>query len=358
MQNTPPISDAAHEVIRALGLTGGERDPQQEDAGADFDLEIVLEPPASSTPAEPAPPAGSVPALCPVWKRGHCTRQDWCPKRHPRPSPDDGALPAVGHAAARAALRYGVAQGWILVETARGSVNLQEAVDRVAHTGQAEVALPPRTGRGDRRRALRIGAGPGSKHCPRGAPRIPRAARAPTVDYQGVNPSTGVALPHVGGARCHVAPGTRGRPNRHRGGNRPGPPRLAGRPGFPVAQAPGRPPSGARAGGVQPRGNPPAAPRQEGTPLPADWHGPGRPAKLQVALGRRGGATATGPLGPPAVVLTHGHPGPCRPSRQGDLPGVARSRSYPAWPCSTACRRERPGYGGGRMTGARARISP
>ena len=36
---------------------------------------------------------------------------------------------------------YGVPQGWILDETARGSVNIQEAVDRVAHTGQAEVAL-------------------------------------------------------------------------------------------------------------------------------------------------------------------------------------------------------------------------
>ena len=41
-------------------------------------------------------------------------------------------------------LRYGVAQGWILDETTRGSVNIQEAVDRVAHTGQAEVALHTR----------------------------------------------------------------------------------------------------------------------------------------------------------------------------------------------------------------------
>ena len=50
----------------------------------------------------------------------------------------------MGHAAARATLRYGVAQGWILDETARGSVNIQEAVDRVPHTGQAEVALHTR----------------------------------------------------------------------------------------------------------------------------------------------------------------------------------------------------------------------
>ena len=136
-----PTLDAAHEVIRALGLRGGKGDPPQEDVSADAELEIIPEPPTGSTPAEPAPPAGSVPALCPAWKRGHCNGEDWCPKRHPRPGPDDGALPAVGHAAARAALRYGVAQGWTLDETACGSVNIQEAVDRVAHTGQAEVAL-------------------------------------------------------------------------------------------------------------------------------------------------------------------------------------------------------------------------
>ena len=80
----------------------------------------------------------------PAWKQGHCTREDWCPKQHPLPGPDDGALLAVGHTAARAALRYGVAQGWILDETTRGSVNIQEAVDRVAHTGQTEVALHTR----------------------------------------------------------------------------------------------------------------------------------------------------------------------------------------------------------------------
>ena len=50
----------------------------------------------------------------------------------------------MGHAAARAALRYRVAQGWILDETARGSVNINEAVDLVAHKGQTEVALPTR----------------------------------------------------------------------------------------------------------------------------------------------------------------------------------------------------------------------
>ena len=150
------------------------------------------------------------------------------------------------------------------------------------------------------------------------------------MDHPGVHPPTGVALLHVGGARRHVAPGTRGRPHRDRGGNRPGPPHLAGRPGLPLAQAPGRPPSGTRGGGAQPRGNPPTAPRQEGTPLPADGHGPGRPARLRVAVGRRGGATAAGPLGLPVVVSAHGHPGPRHSSRQGCFPAAAPPRRGPA----------------------------
>ena len=43
-------------------------------------------------------------------------------------------------------------------------------------------------------------------------------------------------------------------------------------------------------------------------------------SRLRVAMGRRGGATATRTLGPPDVVLTRAHPGPCGPSRQGGLP--------------------------------------
>ena len=70
-----PTLDAAHEVIRPLGPRGGEGDPPQEDAGAHFDLEEIPEPFTGSTPAEPAPLAGSVPTLCPPWKRGHKERE-------------------------------------------------------------------------------------------------------------------------------------------------------------------------------------------------------------------------------------------------------------------------------------------
>ena len=72
--------EAAHEVIRALGLRGNEGDLPQEDADADFDLEIVPEPPVYNTHAEPTPPAGCVPVLCSAWKRGHGTGEDWCPR--------------------------------------------------------------------------------------------------------------------------------------------------------------------------------------------------------------------------------------------------------------------------------------
>ena len=139
-----PTLDAAHEVIRALGLRDGKEDPRQGDAGTDSGLEAIPEPSTGSAPAEPAPPAGSVPTLCPAWKRGHCTGKGLCPKQHPQPDPDDGALPEPGPVAACAALRYGLAQGPILDETARGSVNIQEAVEGVTHEGQAAVALHTR----------------------------------------------------------------------------------------------------------------------------------------------------------------------------------------------------------------------
>ena len=54
---------------------------------------------------------GQSAALCPAWKRGHCTGERWCSKQHPKPSPDNGALAKGGRAAARAALRYGVCAG-------------------------------------------------------------------------------------------------------------------------------------------------------------------------------------------------------------------------------------------------------
>ena len=282
-----PTLDEAHEVIRALGLRDGEGDPPQGDAGMESDLEAVPEPPTGGAPAEHAPPAGSVPALCPAWKRGHCTGEGWCPKQHPQPGPDDGALPEVKPAAACAALRYGVAQGWILDETARGSVNIQEAVDRVTHAGQAAVALQTRGRHGGPAKGIivepsRNGAGPGGGHGPRGAPHVPRAAGVPTVDHPGVHPPAGVALLHVGGARRHVAPGTGGRPHRDRGGHRPGPPHLAGRPGFPWRR---------------PRGGLPVAPAAEGLSLAATL--PRHPDKKA----RNFLQTGTVPATPPASEL-------------------------------------------------------
>ena len=80
----------------------------------------------------------------PRLKTGPLHRRKLGPQTAPPARHDDGAPPKVGRAAARAALRYGVAQGWILDETARGSVNIQEAVDRVTHAGQGAVTLHTR----------------------------------------------------------------------------------------------------------------------------------------------------------------------------------------------------------------------
>ena len=57
-------------------------------------------------------------------------------------------------------------------------------------SGLAHPGPPQRTVGEDRCRAHGIGAGPSGGHGPRGAPGIPRAARAPKVDHPGVHPST------------------------------------------------------------------------------------------------------------------------------------------------------------------------
>ena len=139
-----PTLDAAHEVIWALGLRSSGGTPHPEDTDTDSDLVMIPEAPPGSAPTGPTPPAGSVQTLCPAWKRGNCTGEGWCPMQNPPPAANNGALAVVGPAAARAALHYGVAQGWIQDETTRGSVNIQEDVHRVAHAGQTEVALHTR----------------------------------------------------------------------------------------------------------------------------------------------------------------------------------------------------------------------
>ena len=79
--------DAAHEVIRELGLRGGVRDPPQEDADTDSNLELIPGPPTASAPTGPTPPAGVLPALCPAWKRGHCTGESGAPSKTPPTRP-------------------------------------------------------------------------------------------------------------------------------------------------------------------------------------------------------------------------------------------------------------------------------
>ena len=106
MQHAPPIPVAgrAHDVIRALGLQNCVRGPAEEDL--DSDVEVIPTARPDGPAAELTLPAGSVQAVCPAWKQGHCSGEGWCPKQHPRPTTNNGAQPAVGHAAARAALRF------------------------------------------------------------------------------------------------------------------------------------------------------------------------------------------------------------------------------------------------------------
>ena len=329
-----PTLDAALGVIRALGLRGGEGDPPQEDTGADSDLKEIPEPSTGSTPAEPAPPAGSAPTLCPAWKRGHCTGEGWCPKQHPQPGPDDRVLPAVGHAAAHAALRYGVVQGWILDETVRGSVNIQEAVNRVAHKGQAEVAL--HTGGRHGRPAEGIIVEPSEMvlvlavDMVRGvlhASGVRRARLQWTIQVYTPPRAWPFSTPAVLAVMWHLAP-------------EDAPTGTAEE----IAQDLHTWPASQDFPWRRPRGRLPLAPAAEGFSLATTLqrhmtrgHATccrrarfGRPARLRVAMGRRGGATAAGPLGPPVVVFAHGHPDPCRPTRQGGFPAAAPPRRGPA----------------------------
>ena len=127
-----------------LGLRGGQADPPQEDAGTDSDLEIVREPPAGSIPRNVRRRRAACPSSAPRGNGATAPEKTGAPSNTPDLAPMMERCPRRGNAAARAALRHGMAQGRILDETARGSVNIQEAADRVARTGQAEVALHTR----------------------------------------------------------------------------------------------------------------------------------------------------------------------------------------------------------------------
>ena len=140
-----PTLDGVHKVVRALGLRSRCRGHQQEDMDSESDVEVIPTAPVSGTTAGPTPPAGSVQALLPAWKRGHCSGEGSCPGQDPWPAADTQAPPAVRNAAAGAPLRYRLAQGWIQGETTRGSVNIETAVDRVAKTGHIEVPLHTRS---------------------------------------------------------------------------------------------------------------------------------------------------------------------------------------------------------------------
>ena len=330
-----PTLDAAHEVIRALGLRGGEGDPPQGDVVADSDLEETPEPSTGSTPAEPAPPAGSVPTLCPACKRGHCTGGGWCPKQHPQPGPDDGALPAVGHAAARSALRYGVVQGLILDVTARGSVNIQEAVDRVAHTGQAEVALHTRGRHGGPAEGIIVEPSGMmlvlAADMVRGVLHASRVRRArPQWTIQVWTPPRAWPFSRwaVLAVMWHLAP-------------EDAPTGTAEE----IARDLHTWPTDQDFPWRRPRGGLPVAPAAEGFSFAATLQRhpdkrvrhflqtgtvPAAPPDSELRWSAGEAQPLPSPLGPPIVVFACGHSGPCHPGRQGGFPAAAPPRRGPA----------------------------
>ena len=231
--------------------------------------------------------------------------------------------------------RPAVAQGWIQDETTRGSVNIQEAVDRVAHTDQTEVALHIRGRHG----------GPAEKivmqptgmvlvlaaDMVRGVLQASRLRRArPQWIIQAYTLprawpfSTWVVL----AVMWHQAP--QGTPT----GNAEEIARdhhaWSADHDFPWRR---------------PQGGLPVAPAAEGFSLPATLqrqpdrracpflqtgYGPGRPARLRMEVGCRGAATAAGPTDTATLKLAHRRPGPCHQSFQTDLPAAPAPRCSPA----------------------------
>ena len=184
----PLALDEAHEVIRVLESWNRGGGPPREYANS-YE-EVIPAIAADSTPVVPTPPAGSMQALFLAWQRGHCTGEGWCHWQHSKPTAENGALPPAEQAAVCAPLRYGVAQGLIQDKTTRGSSNIQEAVDGVAHVGQPEVALHTRCGHGVlaeevivelTRMVLVLAAERGLWH----ASRVPVGASTPAVDQVG-----------------------------------------------------------------------------------------------------------------------------------------------------------------------------
>ena len=301
-----------------------------------------------------------VPAICPAWNRGHCTSEGWCPKQHPQPGPDDGALPEVKPPAARAALRYGVAQGWILDETARGSVNIQEAVDRVTHAGRAVVALHTQGRHGGPAEGIIVEPSgmvlvlaadmvEGVLH----ASRVRRACPQWTIQVYTPPRAWPFSTWAVLAVMWHLAPedaptGTAEDIAR-------------GLHAWPANQDyPWR----------RPRGGLLVAPAAEGLSLAATLQ---RHPDKQARHFLQTGTVPDTPRQTLSGDGTQGWRNRCRapgPSRCGTCPwapwptppkpsrGLSRSRSSPAWPCSAACRRGPPRYGGRKERGARAPISP
>ena len=211
-------------------------------------------------------------------------------------------------------------------------------------SGPAHPGPPRQTGGGDCRGAHRDGTGTCRGHCRRGAPRVLSARSAPTVDHPVLHPVTDVAFLHMGSNRHHVAPR-----QKSPGSSAPRPPTRS-TPGTEPKMVSWWRPRQRRSASRRPfndtltRGRAPSC-RQVRSRLPRQTQD-GSGTHRRHNRWRTPGSPPSGTCPPMPWFV------PPRPSK-----GLSRCPSPLAQPCSAACRRERPGFGGER-TDARARTSP
>ena len=255
-------------------------------------------------------------------------------------------------------LRYGVAQGWILDETARGSVNIQESIDRVTHAGQAAVALHTRGRHGGPAEGIIVEHSEmvlvlaadmvrGVLH----ASRVRRARPQWTIQVYTPPRACPFSTWAVLAVMWHLAP-------------EDAPTGTAEE----IARVLHTWPADQDYPWCRPWGGLPLAPTAEGLSLAATLQrhqtrghatscrrARSRPPRQTPSgdgtQGRRNRCRAPG-SSRCAICPWAPWPTPLKPSR-----GLSRSRSSPAWPCSVACRQGRPGYVGRKEAGAQTPIS-
>ena len=96
MRPGSPTLDATHEVIRALGLRGGDGDPPLEDADSDSDPEMIPEAPRAAHPRGPRRQRAACTPSAPRGSRATAPGKAGAPGTIPDPPPMTGHCPQWG----------------------------------------------------------------------------------------------------------------------------------------------------------------------------------------------------------------------------------------------------------------------